>query len=127
MNLLIFKNFYFIFLSQFLFLLFFHVNRPDFQFPNVNAAGMPPSALWVNHLYGTRFINYLAYVYSPEKVIEWLPLTMQPRAGPARSFRTRVWRRSSTSAPCVASSGRGTSKYGDRSSDDGGAVALVGP
>ena len=40
------------------------------------------------YLYGTRFITYLAYEYSPEKVVEWA----QRDAGSRRSYRSEFER-----------------------------------
>ena len=38
-----------------------------------------------NYLYGTRFISYVAYTYSPEKLIEWIGR----KEGSHRSYRTQ--------------------------------------
>jgi len=39
------------------------------------------------YLYGTRFISYLGYAYSPEKVVEWLRRDEDSKAYYSRQFR----------------------------------------
>jgi len=46
-----------------------------------------------SYLYGTRFMSYLAYLYGPEKVIEWVKRSPGSDAGYWRQFR-RVFGRS---------------------------------
>ena len=59
-----------------------------------------------SYLYGGRFMNYLAYQYSPEALIQWVSRTDGSKAYYASQFRRVFGRSAPTHAPPWAEESR---------------------